>query len=120
MSRWLVRVLSSVLLLCYGACALAQSVSPALPMDGIALAYVASPAGTDPVEPQRGEPASALSVTPSAAIEAALDVPELFTDTRIPTPVLHACATVQRAAFLSLIPPYLAGLERPPRFAAIA
>jgi hypothetical protein len=120
MSRWLVRVLSSVLLLCYGACALAQSVSLPLSMDSIAVAHVASTAGTDPVEPQRGEPAPALSATPSSAVEVALDGPELFTDPRVPTPIPHTCATVQRAVFLSLIPPYLAGLERPPRFAATA
>lgn len=70
---------------------------------------------TNPAESGHGEQPTATPLPIPSAFEGALDAPELLADLRVATPVRYASSAGQRAGLLSLIPPYLAGLERPPR-----
>lgn len=103
-------------MMCYGASAVAQSSPRALPTSASSSVVPApTEVASDPAESGHGEQ---LSVTPlpiPSPFEGALDAPELFVDLRVATVVRYASSAGQRASLLSLVPPYLAGLERPPR-----
>ena len=116
MSRWLVHFLCSVLMMCYGVCAVAQPSPRAQPMSASSSVVPApTETATNPAESGHGEQPTATPLPIPSAFEGALDAPELLADLRVATPVRYASSAGQRAGLLSLIPPYLAGLERPPR-----